>query len=59
MSLFATLTIYSDFQISAGMILSSGIQDAEDILVDIGEFFEGFEVDNVLLVTQKQLLWGM
>ena len=39
--------------------LSSGIQVAEDFLVDIGEFFEGFEVDNVLLVTQEQLLWGL
>ena len=57
--MFATLTIYSDKQIFAAKILSSGIQDAEDFLVDIGEFFEGFEVDNVLLVTQKQLLWGM
>ena len=41
---------------SAAKILSSGIQDTEDFLVDIGEFFDGFEVDNVLLVTQEQLL---
>ena len=41
------------------MILSRGIKDKEDFLVDIGDFFEGFEVDNALLVTQEQLLWGM